>query len=168
MTQTGYSFAVDIGGTFTDVVLRHGDGQAWSDKTLTTYSDLLDGFFAADHVITLTKGTESHCFYALDAAGDGTSDAAAAVCASNAGKITGLGPRVLALKTGASLGLGTWTLTIPQNALRSAPRGRDSIAAKSSWVELLVPPASVWPDSPRGSAQLNPSLQTRRRFKLVF
>ncbi len=47
MTATGYSFAVDIGGTFTDVVLRHADGRTWSDKTLTTYADLLDGFFAA-------------------------------------------------------------------------------------------------------------------------
>ena len=43
----GYAFAVDIGGTFTDIVLRHEDGRAWIDKTLTTYGDLLDGFFAA-------------------------------------------------------------------------------------------------------------------------
>ena len=43
----GYSFAVDIGGTFTDIVLRHEDGRTWVDKTLTTYGDLLDGFFTA-------------------------------------------------------------------------------------------------------------------------
>ncbi len=43
----GYSFAVDIGGTFTDIVLRHEDGRTWVDKTLTTYHDLLDGFFTA-------------------------------------------------------------------------------------------------------------------------
>ena len=45
--MSGYSFAVDIGGTFTDVVLRHDSGRTWADKTLTTYGDLLDGFFAA-------------------------------------------------------------------------------------------------------------------------
>ena len=43
----GFSFAVDIGGTFTDVVLRHADGRTWSDKTLTTYADLLGGGFGA-------------------------------------------------------------------------------------------------------------------------
>ena len=43
----GYAFAVDIGGTFTDIVLRHDDGRTWVDKTLTTYGDLLDGFFIA-------------------------------------------------------------------------------------------------------------------------
>ena len=43
----GYAFAVDIGGTFTDVVLRHEDGRTWVDKTLTTYDDLLTGFFVA-------------------------------------------------------------------------------------------------------------------------
>ena len=43
----GYAFAVDIGGTFTDIVLRHEDGRTWVDKTLTTYGDLLEGFFTA-------------------------------------------------------------------------------------------------------------------------
>ena len=42
-----YSIAVDIGGTFTDVVLRHRDGRFWVDKTLTTSGDLKQGFFAA-------------------------------------------------------------------------------------------------------------------------
>jgi N-methylhydantoinase A len=43
----GYSIAIDIGGTFTDVVLRHRDGRFWVDKTLTTPGDLKEGFFAA-------------------------------------------------------------------------------------------------------------------------
>ena len=41
----GYALAVDIGGTFTDVVLRAADGRTWVDKTLTTHHDLLEGFF---------------------------------------------------------------------------------------------------------------------------
>jgi N-methylhydantoinase A len=40
-----YSLAVDIGGTFTDVVLRASDGALTTDKTLTTHHDLLEGFF---------------------------------------------------------------------------------------------------------------------------
>jgi len=40
-----HALAVDIGGTFTDVVLRRNDGAIWVDKVLTTYGDLLDGFF---------------------------------------------------------------------------------------------------------------------------
>jgi N-methylhydantoinase A len=43
----GYALAVDIGGTFTDVVLRHRDGHAVTDKTLTTHRNLLEGFFRA-------------------------------------------------------------------------------------------------------------------------
>jgi N-methylhydantoinase A len=45
--MAGWALAVDIGGTFTDVVLRHGDGRAVVDKVLTTHADLLDGFFRA-------------------------------------------------------------------------------------------------------------------------
>ncbi len=45
--MASYSLAVDIGGTFTDVVLRDGSGRTWTDKTLTTHGDLLDGFFRA-------------------------------------------------------------------------------------------------------------------------
>lgn len=41
-----YSLAVDIGGTFTDIVLRGSDGQLVVDKTLTTPGNLLEGFFA--------------------------------------------------------------------------------------------------------------------------
>ena len=40
-----YSLAVDIGGTFTDVVLRGHDGALVTDKTLTTYDDFLEGLF---------------------------------------------------------------------------------------------------------------------------
>ena len=40
-----YSLAVDIGGTFTDIVLRDSRGGLSVDKTLTTHHDLLEGFF---------------------------------------------------------------------------------------------------------------------------
>jgi N-methylhydantoinase A len=44
---------VDVGGTFTDVVLRHRDGRAVTDKTLTTHRNLLHGFFrAVDQALT--------------------------------------------------------------------------------------------------------------------
>ena len=39
-----FALAVDIGGTFTDVVLRRSDGQVWVDKVLTTHHDLLEAF----------------------------------------------------------------------------------------------------------------------------
>jgi N-methylhydantoinase A len=42
------SVAVDIGGTFTDVVLIRGS-QVFVEKTLTTHDDLLEGFFAGLH-----------------------------------------------------------------------------------------------------------------------
>jgi N-methylhydantoinase A len=38
------SVSVDIGGTFTDTVLRRG-GEVFVEKTLTTHGDVLDGFF---------------------------------------------------------------------------------------------------------------------------
>ncbi|NKC30787.1 hydantoinase/oxoprolinase family protein [Roseomonas sp. BU-1] len=48
MTATsGFALAVDIGGTFTDVVLRHEGGASVTDKTLTTHRNLLEGFFRA-------------------------------------------------------------------------------------------------------------------------
>ena len=40
-----YSLAVDIGGTFTDIVLRKDTGEMFVDKTLSTHHDLLEGFF---------------------------------------------------------------------------------------------------------------------------
>ncbi len=42
-----YALAVDIGGTFTDVVLRSASGQTVVDKTLTTPESLDIGFFRA-------------------------------------------------------------------------------------------------------------------------
>ena len=45
-----YSLAVDIGGTFTDIVLR-GDDALVVDKTLTTHHDLLEGFFRGVHAV---------------------------------------------------------------------------------------------------------------------
>jgi N-methylhydantoinase A len=42
-----YALAVDIGGTFTDVVLRSASGQTTVDKTLTTPESLDVGFFRA-------------------------------------------------------------------------------------------------------------------------
>ena len=45
MSGAKYALAVDIGGTFTDAVLLSSGGHAWTDKTLTTHNDLLEGFF---------------------------------------------------------------------------------------------------------------------------
>jgi N-methylhydantoinase A len=50
-----YSLAVDIGGTFTDIVLRGSNGLLVVDKTLTTPRDLLEGFFRGVHAV-LAKG----------------------------------------------------------------------------------------------------------------
>src|SRR2546423_11717684 len=50
--MSNYALAVDIGGTFTDVVLRSASGRTWADKTLTTPESLDIGFFrAADAVL---------------------------------------------------------------------------------------------------------------------
>jgi N-methylhydantoinase A len=53
--MTTYSLAVDIGGTFTDIVLRGDDGRLVVDKTLTTPHDLLEGFFTGVYAV-LKKG----------------------------------------------------------------------------------------------------------------
>jgi N-methylhydantoinase A len=45
--MSNYALAVDIGGTFTDVVLRNASGRTWVDKTLTTPESLDIGFFHA-------------------------------------------------------------------------------------------------------------------------
>lgn len=50
-----YSIAVDIGGTFTDVVLKHEDGRFWVDKALTT-GDLKDGFFYSIEAVLRQAG----------------------------------------------------------------------------------------------------------------
>ena len=51
-----YSLAVDIGGTFTDIVLRHSSGRLTVDKTLTTPHDLIEGFFTGVHAVLATAG----------------------------------------------------------------------------------------------------------------
>jgi N-methylhydantoinase A len=51
-----YSLAVDIGGTFTDVVLRHSSGRLIVDKTLTTPHDLIEGFFTGVHSVLKNAG----------------------------------------------------------------------------------------------------------------
>ena len=51
-----YSLAVDIGGTFTDIVLRAADGALVVDKTLTTPKNLLDGFFTGVHAVLKKAG----------------------------------------------------------------------------------------------------------------
>lgn len=51
-----YALAVDIGGTFTDVVLRDSSGRTFVDKTLTTPESLDVGFFRAiDAVLAKAK-----------------------------------------------------------------------------------------------------------------
>jgi N-methylhydantoinase A len=45
---TGFRVAIDIGGTFTDVVLMDGaNGQRWTGKVLSTPADPSEGFFRA-------------------------------------------------------------------------------------------------------------------------
>jgi N-methylhydantoinase A len=51
-----YSLAVDIGGTFTDIVLRHSSGRLTVDKTLTTPEDLIEGFFTGVHAVLAAAG----------------------------------------------------------------------------------------------------------------
>jgi N-methylhydantoinase A len=56
--MTRYALAVDIGGTFTDAVLIASDGRGWTDKTLTTHNNLLDGFFGAADLVMGKAGIE--------------------------------------------------------------------------------------------------------------
>ena len=53
-----YALAVDIGGTFTDVVLRASDGEMWVEKVLTTYHDLLEGSFKGVDVVLAHAGVK--------------------------------------------------------------------------------------------------------------
>jgi len=55
-----YSLAVDIGGTFTDIVLRHADGRLSVDKTLTTHHDLLEGFFRGVESVLAKAGVTAN------------------------------------------------------------------------------------------------------------
>jgi len=54
-----YSLAVDIGGTFTDIVLRDSKGGLSVDKTLTTHHDLLEGFFRGVDSVLAKAGVEA-------------------------------------------------------------------------------------------------------------
>ncbi|MBN9530859.1 MAG: hydantoinase/oxoprolinase family protein [Alphaproteobacteria bacterium] len=54
-----YSLAVDIGGTFTDIVLRNSDGRLTVDKTLTTHNDLLEGFFRGVDAVLARTGVDA-------------------------------------------------------------------------------------------------------------
>jgi len=51
-----YSLAVDIGGTFTDIVLRDASGCLTVDKTLTTPHDLIEGFFTGVNAVLKSAG----------------------------------------------------------------------------------------------------------------
>jgi N-methylhydantoinase A len=55
---SSWSIAVDIGGTFTDVVLRHSEGALFVDKTLTTHHDLLEGFFRSVQLVLDRAGLQ--------------------------------------------------------------------------------------------------------------
>lgn len=50
------ALAIDIGGTFTDAVLVSDDGRSWTDKTLTTPGNLLEGFFRAAGLVLARAG----------------------------------------------------------------------------------------------------------------
>jgi len=56
MSMSKFALAIDIGGTFTDAVLVCDDGRSWSDKTLTTPNDLLEGFFRAADLVLKRAG----------------------------------------------------------------------------------------------------------------
>ena len=51
-----HSLAVDIGGTFTDIVLRSSSGGLTVDKTLTTPRNLLEGFFTGVNAVLKRRG----------------------------------------------------------------------------------------------------------------
>jgi N-methylhydantoinase A len=51
-----FALAIDIGGTFTDAVLTCDDGRSWTDKTLTTPRNLLEGFFRAADLVLARSG----------------------------------------------------------------------------------------------------------------
>src|ERR1051325_7569476 len=54
--MSNYAMAVDIGGTFTDVVLRGRDGGTFLDKPLTTPKSLDVGFFTAVDAVLKKAG----------------------------------------------------------------------------------------------------------------
>jgi N-methylhydantoinase A len=57
--MTGYSLGIDIGGTFTDLVLHdHTGGRHWGTKVLTTHADAQQGVVAGVHAILDEAGVE--------------------------------------------------------------------------------------------------------------
>ncbi|MGA0602920.1 hydantoinase/oxoprolinase family protein [Caulobacter sp. KR2-114] len=54
-----YSLAIDIGGTFTDAVLKGDNGALVVDKTLTTHHDLLEGFFRGVNLVLDKAGVRA-------------------------------------------------------------------------------------------------------------
>src|SRR3984957_14229232 len=56
---SNYALAVDIGGAFSDVVLRSASGYTWDDKTLTTPESLDIGFFRAVDSALAKAGIEA-------------------------------------------------------------------------------------------------------------
>src|SRR5882757_4730984 len=58
MMTAATSIAIDIGGTFTDIVLTSGD-KVFVEKTLTTPDDLLKGFFIGVNGVLKKAGLSS-------------------------------------------------------------------------------------------------------------
>src|SRR5690348_717164 len=57
--MTGYSLGIDIGGTFTDLVLHdHAGGRHWGTKVLTTHADPQQGVVAGVRAILDEAGVE--------------------------------------------------------------------------------------------------------------
>src|SRR5262249_29015906 len=54
-----YSLGIDIGGTFTDLVIHdHGSGRRWSCKVLTTHADPQQGVVAGVRTILAESGLD--------------------------------------------------------------------------------------------------------------
>src|SRR5258708_40046570 len=61
MTATSFSLAIDIGGTFTDIVLlSHADGRVFSHKELTTPRDPTEGTMRGIRTLFERDGIAGH------------------------------------------------------------------------------------------------------------
>jgi N-methylhydantoinase A len=59
--MASYALALDVGGTFTDVMLMHRQsGQLWTTKTPSTPADPAQGFFAGVQKILQQSGVDAH------------------------------------------------------------------------------------------------------------
>ena len=57
--MSGYSLGIDIGGTFTDLVIHdHDSGQRWGSKVLTTHADPQQGVVAGVRTILAESGLD--------------------------------------------------------------------------------------------------------------